>query len=80
VGVIANLAVFFALHTLFAETDKVSWGPLHLELPDLASVKPVSVGIAVIAAVLLLRFKWSVLRTLGTCAALGVLAALVHQT
>ena len=27
VGVIANLAVFFAVHTLFAETTEVSWGP-----------------------------------------------------
>ena len=26
VGVIANLAVYFALHTLFAETHEVSWG------------------------------------------------------
>jgi chromate transporter len=31
----------------------------------------------VIAAVLLFRLKWSVLRTLGACAALGLLAALV---
>jgi chromate transporter len=77
VGVIANLAVFFALHTLFDDTIHTGWGPLGLELPVLATIRPVSLGIAVIAAVLLFRFKLSVLRTLGLCAALGLAAGLV---
>ena len=76
VGVIANLAVFFAVHTLFAEVATETWGPIHLEVPELASLKPVSLGIAVLAAVLLFRLKWSVLRTLGVCAALGLVAGL----
>ena len=76
-GVSANLAVFFAVHTLFSATEQVGWGPVDLELPELATIKPVSVAIAVIAAVLLFRLKWSVLRTLGACAALGLLAAVV---
>ena len=80
VGVIANLAVFFAVHTLFSETREVSTGPISLELPELASVKPVSVAIAVIAAFLLFRLKWSVLRTLGACAALGLLAGVAGLT
>jgi chromate transporter len=33
-------------------------------------------GIAVVAAVLLFRVQWSVLRTLGVCAALGLAAGL----
>ena len=37
VGVIANLATFFALHTLFDETEQVTWGPLDLDLPDLST-------------------------------------------
>ena len=77
VGVIANLAVFFALHTLFSETTAVEWGPMSFELPVLSAVKPFSVAIAVLAAVLLFRLKWSVLRTLGICAALGLVAGLV---
>ena len=76
-GVSANLAVFVAVHTLFPATEQVGWGPVDLELPELATIKPVSVAIAVIAAVLLFRLKWSVLRTLGACAALGLLAAVV---
>jgi chromate transporter len=75
VGVIANLAVFFALHTLFAETTRASWGAVSLALPELASVRWVSVAIAAVAALLLVRLRWSVLRTLGVCAALGLLAS-----
>jgi chromate transporter len=47
---------------------------LDLELPDLSSLRPVAVAIAAVAAVLLFRVKWSVLRTLGVCAVLGLLA------
>jgi chromate transporter len=76
VGVIANLAFFFAVHTLFANVDTESWGPIQLQVPELASLKPVSLGIAVLAAVLLFRLKWGVLPTLGVCAALGLAAGL----
>src|SRR4051812_24285836 len=76
VGVIANLGVFFAVHTLFARTTSAGWGPLSLELPAPGSLRPASLGIAVIAAVLLFRLKWSVLRALGICAALGLVAGL----
>jgi chromate transporter len=77
VGVIANLGLFFALHTLFDEVDRVSWGPLHPEIPDLTTLRPVSLVIALVAAVLLFRLRWSVLRTIGVCALLGIAAALV---
>jgi chromate transporter len=77
VGVIANLALFFALHTLFDSTRHVAAGPAHLEIPVVDSVDPVAVGIAVVAGVLLFRRSWSVLRTLGVCAGLGMLAALI---
>ena len=74
VGVIANLAVYFAIHTLFDDATERSWGPASFEVPVLSSIDPVAVGIAVVAAVLLFRLKWSVLRTLGVCALLGLLS------
>jgi chromate transporter len=77
VGVIANLAVYFALHTLFARTRTVTGGPFALELPQLASLRPVAAIIALLAAVLLFGQKWSVLRTLGACAAVGLVAGLI---
>jgi chromate transporter len=76
VGVIANLAVYFAAHTLFAETTGVDQFPFSLELPDLTTARPVAFAIALVAAVLIFRLKWSVLRTLGVCAALGLVAGL----
>jgi chromate transporter len=76
VGVIANLGVYFAVHTLFSETVAVERGPLAFELPDLTTPRPVSLVIALVAAVLLFRLRWSVLRTLAACAALGLVAGL----
>jgi chromate transporter len=74
VGVIANLAIYFALHTLFSRTAHHAWGPVRLELPDPGSLRPVALVIAVAAAVLIFTRNWSVLRTLGVCAALGLAA------
>jgi chromate transporter len=76
VGVIANLGVYFAVHTLFSDTVDVDRGPLSLELPDLTTLRLVPLVIAMVAAVLLFRVKWSVLRTLGVCALLGLAAGL----
>ncbi|WP_249997485.1 chromate efflux transporter [Actinoplanes sp. M2I2] len=76
VGVIANLGLYFALHTLFAEVREAGAGPLHLQLPDVTTVRPVPVVIAIVAALLTFRLKWSVLRVLGVCAALGLVAGL----
>ncbi|HWL97556.1 MAG TPA: chromate efflux transporter [Nocardioidaceae bacterium] len=77
VGVIANLAVYFAVHTLFAESRLYEAGPIRLDLPVPATVEPVALVIGAIAMVLIFNLKWSVLRTLGACAALGLLAGLV---
>jgi chromate transporter len=77
VGVIANLALYFALHTLFAETTTSSWGPVELELPDPGTLRPVPLVIAIAAAVMIFRLRWSVLRTLGACALLGLGAAAI---
>jgi chromate transporter len=78
VGVIANLAVFFALHTLFASTNTLTVGPAQLELPQLPTLRPVALAIGLAAAVMLFRLKWSVLRTLGVCAALGLGAGVLE--
>src|SRR5215207_3348891 len=45
VGVIANLAVYFAVHTLFSDTVRLSWGPLTVDAPELGSLRPVAVGV-----------------------------------
>jgi chromate transporter len=77
VGVIANLAVFFALHTWFGDTSRIGAGPVRVDVPVLGSVRPVAVAITVVAAALLFHRHWSVLRTLGVGAVLGLVAAAV---
>ncbi len=76
VGVIANLGLYFAVHTLFSGTHTVERFGLALEVPDPTTVRPVALAIAVVAAVLVFRLRWSVLRTLGVCALLGLAAGL----
>jgi chromate transporter len=77
VGVIANLAIYFAVHTLFAESRRYEVGPLHLDLPVPATLQPAALVIGAVAMVLIFRLRWSVLRTLGVCAALGLVSGLV---
>ncbi|WP_312855870.1 chromate efflux transporter [Nocardioides stalactiti] len=72
VGVIANLAVFFALHTLFDRSREVGDGPVDLDVPVLSSWDPLAFGITGIALLAIFWRGWSPLRTLGLCAALGV--------
>jgi chromate transporter len=76
VGVIANLALYFAVHTLFTTSRPWRWGPLQLELPELSSLRPVALAITVVAVVLVFRLRWSVPRSLLVCAGLGLAAAL----
>jgi chromate transporter len=73
VGVIASLAVFFALHTLFDSTGRVTAGPLDFEYPHLASVDVAALAITALGCALIFWRGWSVLRTLGVCALAGIL-------
>jgi len=77
VGVIANLGVMFAIHTIWSQTLTADWGPVDLEVPVLSSINWIAVAIAAVAAVLLFKVKWSVLRVLGVCAVLGLIHGLV---
>jgi chromate transporter len=72
VGVIANLAVFFALNTLFDETRRVVWGVARLDIPVFASWDPLAFVLTGLALALLFWRGWSPLRTLGVCAVLGL--------
>ncbi|MHA6781027.1 chromate transporter [Pseudonocardia saturnea] len=76
VGVIANLALYFAVNTLFAPTTTATAGPLSVLVPDVTTLRPVPLAITAVAFVLLFAVRWPVLRTLGVCAVLGLLAGL----
>lgn len=77
VGVILNLAIWFGLHTLFAEVAQVSFGNLRLDIPELQSAVPAAIALSGAAAIALFRFKTSVITTLFGCAIAGMLWTLV---
>jgi chromate transporter len=77
VGVIANLAVFFALHTLFDRSRRIGGGWAHVDLPVLSSWNPLAFAITAVALVLMFARGWSPLKTLGVSAVLGLGASLV---
>ena len=54
VGVIASLSLWFALHVLFGTVDLVEFGPLRLHFPDVFTLQPLALGIAVVASIQLL--------------------------
>ena len=79
VGVIANLSIFFSLHTLFGDTQHHDWGPVHVSGPIWSTVSPRAVFVAALAFALVFRYKLGVLRVLGVCAAIGaVIFVIAH--
>ena len=76
VGVIANLSLWFALHVLFAHLPVLEAGPLHLTLPDPASLRPLPAAVAALSAFLLLHRHWPLGPVLAISAAAPALAAL----
>jgi chromate transporter len=72
VGVILNLALWFAIHTIFAEIRTVAWGPLEVEVPVPGNVDPWALLLAAAAMVARFRLKWGMLPTLGATAAAGI--------
>lgn len=77
VGVIANLALWFALHVLFAEVREQRAGPLSLLLPEWASIDWRAGILTGIALVLTFGVKWSIIRVLALCTAGGLLLAAI---
>jgi chromate transporter len=77
VGVIANLSLWFALHVLFASVPEVSFGPLHLSLPDLGNLRLIPALLALLAAYLLLMRHWPLIVVLAIAAAGSALATLL---
>jgi chromate transporter len=74
VGVIANLALWFALHVLFGELDTVSWGWIEIAWPHWGSVHWIAAALSLAAGAALLWARLGLIRVLMAAAALGYLA------
>jgi chromate transporter len=77
VGVVLNLAVWFALHVLFAEVREVPVLGLTLDVPTLTSVNVASLVLTLAALLAVFRFKVGMIPVLAACSAAGVLLYLV---
>ena len=71
VGVIANLSVYFSLHTLFDGTTRIDNGILHMTLPAWDSVNVRALVLTAFACVLVFRYKWTTVRVMLTLAVVG---------
>ena len=77
VGVVLNLAIWFAIHSIFREVHPVQISVLAFDAPKLASVDPWALALAVAAALAIFRFKAGVIATLAGCCAAGVVLFLL---
>jgi chromate transporter len=77
VGVILNLSVWFALHTVFRQTSPVRSFGLSFDLPVLSSVDIPALILAVAAATAIFRFNIGMLTVLGGSCAAGILLRLL---
>jgi chromate transporter len=72
VGVILNLALWFAIHSIFGATIPISVWPLAFDAPVLTSLNPSALGLSFAAAVAIFRLKWGMIPTLVSSCAAGV--------
>jgi chromate transporter len=72
VGVILNLSVWFATHTLFGRVDARSYGPVHLDVPVWSTLEPAALLLAAGSMIAMLRFKVGMAWTLAVSAVLGI--------
>src|SRR5437660_10004629 len=71
VGVILNLAIWFALHTIFRETLPVGGYGFGFDMPVLASVNPWALELSLAAIVAVFRFKVGTMQVRAACSAAG---------
>ena len=72
VGVILNLAVWFAIHTVFREVVPVHAYGLSFEAPMFASVEPWALALSAVAMLAIFRFKVGMIPVLAASSAAGV--------
>jgi chromate transporter len=73
VGVILNLAIWFALHTWFHQAYRVKGFGFSFDIPVLSSLDPWALALSIAAMVAIFRFKTGMITTLLACSAAGML-------
>ena len=73
VGIILNLAIWFAIHTLFRDVTAVRGYGFAFETPVLASVDVAALLLGLAAALAIFKFNIGMLQTLAACSLAAVL-------
>jgi chromate transporter len=73
VGVIANLALWFAISALFSEHYRIAGFGVNIRIPEMSSVDLPMLVLVIVAFICAFKFRMGVLSLIGTCAALGIL-------
>jgi chromate transporter len=73
VGVILNLSIWFAIHTVFREVTPIHAFGLSFEMPVLGSVDPAALLLSLAAAIAIFRFGIGMLTVLAASCAAGLL-------
>ena len=72
VGVVLNLALWFAIHAVFRQVTPVEVGPVRFDMPALASIDPWTAALTAAAIVAVFRLKLGTFTVLAAAAATGV--------
>lgn len=80
VGVILNLSVWFALHVIFRVVEDRRFGPVHLQVPDVATLDVPAALIAAFAMIAMFRFHVGMGRVLAGAALVGAVVRLALGT
>jgi chromate transporter len=73
VGVILNLAIWFALHTLFGQVDAQHAYGLVLQVPVLTTLNVASLVLSIGSMIAIFRFKAGMIQTLLACSVAGII-------
>ncbi len=76
VGVILNLAVWFALHALFRSQQRIAIGGAGIDLPVPGSIDIAALILTAAAIIAVFRLKLGTFTVLGLCAGAGLLLSL----
>lgn len=77
VGVVLNLAIWFAIHSLFRATTPITVFPLSFEAPVFTSIDPWALALTIGAAIAIFRFKFGMIPTLAACCGAGIVLHLL---
>jgi chromate transporter len=77
VGVVLNLAIWFAIHTIFRQVVPFAAGPLRFEMPVISSVDLWALLLSAASIIAVIRFKAGMLTTLAASSGAGVVLYLL---